>query len=89
MSFTDEGYIEALRQEFRENSARVWEDESIPLGQKQPEVDRLWREFDSQRRALQEGYFQGGPGGGTGEEPVSGITGLPVLFPRRRRRPWK
>ena len=77
--------LEALRREFEERRARVWEDESIPLGQKQSEVDRLWREFDSQRRALQEGFSQGGSEG----EAVSGTTGRPVLFPRRRRRPWK
>ena len=77
--------LEALTRKFEENRARVWEDDSIPVGQKQLEVDRLWREFDSQRRALQEGFFQGGSGG----EAVSGTTGRPVLFPRRRRRPWK
>jgi hypothetical protein len=40
----------------------------------------LWREFDSQRTALQERYSQGSLGGGTGAQPVSGITGRPVLF---------
>ena len=89
MSIMEDKNLETLTREFEEKRARVWEDESIPLGQKQAEVDRLWKEFDSQRTALQEGYFQGGLGGGTGGGSVSGITGWPVLFPRRRRRPWK
>jgi hypothetical protein len=77
--------LETLRRQFEKDRARVWEDEAIPLGHKQAEVDRLWRQFDAQRRELTEGTFQGG----TGAEPVSGITGRSVLFPRRRRRPWK
>ena len=77
--------LEALRRQYEEDRTRVWEDETIPLGKKQLEVDRLWREFDSQRRALQEGFFQGGTGG----DSVSGITGRPLLFPRRRRRLWR
>jgi hypothetical protein len=74
-----------LRRQFEEDRARVWADEAIPLGYKQAEVDRVWRQFDAQRRELTEGTFRGGTGG----EPASGITGQPVLCPRRRRRPWK
>jgi hypothetical protein len=85
MSIMRDKNLEALTRQFEEDRARVWTDPSIPHDQKQAQVYRLWQEFDSQRRALQEGYFQGG----TGAEPVSGITGRPVLFPRRRRRPWK
>jgi hypothetical protein len=41
----------------------------------------LWREFDSQRRALLEGCYQGEARG----RSVSGVTGRPVQFPRRRQ----
>ena len=85
MTFTDDRYIEALRQEYRENYARVWEDESIPLGKKQARVDELWREFDSQRRAIEEGHFQGG----AVSDPAPSSTGHRPIFPRKRRRPWK
>ncbi len=85
MSNMGDKNLEALTREYEENRDRVWVDDSIPWSQKQAEVNRLWREFDSQRRALQEGYSQGGTGGA----PVSGATGRPMIFPRRRRRPWK
>ena len=39
--------IEALKQQYRNNYARVWEDESLPLDKRKAEADRLWREFDS------------------------------------------
>ena len=81
--------LEALRREFEESRARVWMDESIPVGQKQAEVNRLWREFDARRKEILEGFFQGNTGRDAGGEPVSGITGRRVIFPRRRRRPWK
>ena len=77
--------LEALTLEFQEKRARVWEDESIPPDKKQLEVDRLWREFDSQRRALQERVSRGEVGGG----PVSGPMRRRMIFPRKRRRPWK
>ena len=80
-----DGKLEALTRQLEEYRARIWQDPSIPHRQKQAEVYRLWQEFDAQRIAIQEGTFQGG----TGEEPISPITGRPMIFPRKRRRPWK
>ena len=85
MSIQRDSNLEALRRQFEEDRARVWTDPSIPPDQKQAQVLRLWQEFDSRRTALREGTFQGGIGG----ESVSGVTGRPMIFPRRRRRPWK
>ena len=93
MSFTDEGYIEVLKQEFFRSRDAVWQDERIPIDKKQARVDELWREFDSQHRAIEEGLYQGIQEGisrgGTGGEPVSGVTGRRWIFTRKKRRPWK
>ena len=89
MTMMEDPQIEALRQEYRENYARVWADESIPLGKRQVEADRLWREFDSQRRAIEEGQFQGGGVSSPVPGPVPASTGHRLIFPRKRRRPWK
>lgn len=85
MSIMEDKNLETLRRQYEEDRDRVWTDETIPLSKRGAEVNRLWREFDEQRRALQEGFFQGGAGGSS----ISEITGRTVLFPRRRRRPWK
>ncbi len=77
--------LETLTREFREARDKVWVDESIPVGQKRERVDQLWREFDSQRRALQMGVLQGDAGG----DPVSGVTGRRMIFQRNRRPYWK
>ena len=89
MSIMGDKNLEALKREFEENRARVWVDDRVPHGQKQAEVDRLWREFDARRKEIQEGFFQGNTGGDAGGECISGITGRHVIFPRRRRGPWK
>ncbi len=86
MSITGDKYLETLKREFEVKRAKVWEDESIAPDKKQLEVARLWREFDSQRRTIQEGVSRGEVGGG----PVSGATGgRHMIFPRKRRREWK
>ena len=64
MSIARNKYLETLKREFEVKRARVWEDESIAPDKKQLEVVRLWREFDSQRRTIQEGVFQGNSGEG-------------------------
>ncbi len=85
MTMREDAQLEALTRQFEEDRARIWTDPRIPHGQKQAEVDRLWREFDARRTKLREGTFQGGTEG----ESVSPITGRPVIFPRKRRPPWK
>jgi hypothetical protein len=85
MGITQDKNLEALRREFEENRARVWEDERIPLGEKQAEVDRLWREFDSQRRAIQDGIFQSG----TGVVEAGEASRRSPLFVHQRRPYWK
>lgn len=78
-------YIEGLKREYEQNRDNVWADPNIPHEQKQPEVDRLWREFDQRRTAAREGYLVPEP------EAVGG--GTPARWPampfRKRRRPWK
>lgn len=74
-------YIEGLKREYEQNRDSVWADPNIPHGQKQPEVERLWREFD-QRRAEARGDYPQQP------EPVQVERGRPFI-PRKRRPPWK
>jgi hypothetical protein len=76
--------LRALEREFQENRARVWEDESIPLQEKQPEVDRLWREFDAQRTEIREGSYPA-----PREKPLEDRPALGSLIPRKRRPYWK
>ncbi len=85
MSSMESAQLENLKREFEEIRDRVWQDPSIPPHQKQAQLYKLWQEFDSQRTALREGTLQGETGG----EPVSLTTGRPVIFPRKRRPPWK
>jgi hypothetical protein len=83
MFINPEEAIERLTAEFQENKARIWADEAIPLEEKDPEIYRLWREFDRQRKELQ----SAAQGGATGEEG-SASPRRPFL-PRRRRPSWK
>ena len=85
MSATADRYLETLKREFKENRDKVRRDAGIPLEQKQPEVERLWREYDAWRREVRDGPF----GGEAGDGALSGTTGRPVIFLRKRRRPWK
>jgi hypothetical protein len=89
MTMMEDAQIEALKCQFEEDRARVWADPRIPHGQKQAEVDRLWREFDRQRTELREALAQGYVPAGTSRRPVSPITGNPMIFPRKRRPYWK
>jgi hypothetical protein len=82
MFINPEQAIERLTAEFQENKAKIWADETIPLEEKDPEIYRLWREFDKQRKELQSAL----PREATGEEAAS--PRRPFL-PRSRRRLWK
>jgi hypothetical protein len=83
MFINPEEAIERLTAEFQENKARIWADEAIPLEEKDPEIYRLWREFDRQRKELQ----SAAQGGATGEEG-SASPRRPFL-PRHRLPSWK
>jgi hypothetical protein len=80
--YNPESEIEHLRAEFEEGKAKIWADQTMPLEEKDPEIYRLWREFDKQRKDLQ----SAAQGEATGEEAAS--PRRPFL-PRRRRPSWK
>jgi hypothetical protein len=77
-----EAEIEHLRAEFEEGKAKIWANETIPLEEKDPEIYRLWREFDKQRKELQSAL----PREATAEEQPRQHR---PLIPRSRRRYWK
>ena len=89
MTSMESAQIEALKREYEEDRARVWANPTIPPGMKQAEVNALWRKFDAQRAELQEALSRGEIPAGASRHPVSPITGRPMIFPRKRRRPWK
>jgi hypothetical protein len=75
MFINPEEAIERLTAEFQEkNKARIWADEAIPLEEKDPEIYRLWREFDRQRKELR---------------AAEGQASKRMVLPRRRRPHWK
>ena len=76
-----ESIIRTLERRFQEERDSVWIDEDIPLGEKQAEADRLWREMNAQRTQIREGAFGG--------ESQWGPDGRPSLIPRKRRPQWK
>jgi hypothetical protein len=80
--YNPESEIEQLRAEFEEGKAKIWADETIPLEEKDPEIYRLWREFDRQRKELQSPSRDEPKGD---EYPSS----KRMILPRPRRRYWK
>lgn len=86
MSTPADRYLETLKRKFEENRDRVWTDASIPFVQKQPEVERLWREYDARRREVRDGPFDAAP---ADRAVPPGPAGRPMPFLRKRRRPWK
>jgi hypothetical protein len=86
--FNPEAEIERLKAEFQEGKARIWADENMPLEEKSPEIDRLWRAFDRQRKELQSASR--GPLDATEQRGyASPKTNLTAFLPRRRIPPWK
>ena len=82
MTSMESAQLEALKREFEESRARVWQDPGIPLGQKQAQVERLWAEFDRRRNELRETMARGVVPAGTSRRPA--------FFAGKRRRPlWK
>jgi hypothetical protein len=87
--FNPEAEIERLTAEFQEDKARIWADENMPLEEKSPAIDRLWRDFDRQRKELQSASQ--GPLEATEQEEgyASPKTNLTAFLPRCRIPPWK
>jgi hypothetical protein len=83
MFINPEEAIERLTAEFQENKARIWADEAIPLEEKDPEIYRLWREFDKQRTELQ----SASPREATAQEGHA--SSRRMILPRRRLPLWK
>jgi hypothetical protein len=73
--YNPESELEHLRAQFEEGKAKIWADETIPLEEKDPEIYRLWREFDRQRKELRAAEGQ--------------ASSKRMVLPRRRRPHWK
>jgi hypothetical protein len=85
MWFSTESEIERLTAEFAEGKAQIWADANMPLAEKGPAIEQLWRDFNRQREELR----SASQGEATGEEhPPPQMSRAPFL-PRRRRRSWK
>jgi hypothetical protein len=78
----EDAQLEALRQEFEANRARIWQDPSIPFGSKGPAVERLWAEYDRRRNELRQAMTRG-------EVPAGTSRRLSFLAGKRRRPLWK
>jgi hypothetical protein len=85
MWFNPDRDIERLTAEFQEGKAQIWADPEMPLQDKGPAVEQLWREFNRQREELRSSASRGEA---TGEGPSSRPSRAPI-FPRRRRPSWK
>jgi hypothetical protein len=83
--FDPEREVAQLKAEFEEGKAAIWADESMPLADKGPAVEQLWREFHSQRTEIRNAY----QGEATGEEISSPQGSRALIFPRRRMPRWK
>jgi hypothetical protein len=83
--FSPESRIEHLKAEFEEGKAQIWADEGMPLADKGPAVEQLWRDFHAQRTEIRNAY----QGEVTGEENASPQRSRAPIFPRRRLPLWK
>jgi len=81
--YNPESEIEQLRAEFEEGKAKIGADETIALEEKDPEIYRLWREFDKQRTELQ----SASPREATAQEGHA--SSRRMILPRRRLPLWK
>jgi hypothetical protein len=81
--YNPESELEHLRAEFEEGKANIWADRTMPLEEKDPEIYRLWREFDRERKALRS----------AAQEEATAQEGYASpkrsFLPRPRRRYWK
>jgi hypothetical protein len=85
MWFNPDKDVERLKAEFEEGKARIWADPEMPLADKGPAVEELWREFNRQREEIRSGASQGEAVG----EETSPEPSRAAFFPRRRRPQWK
>jgi hypothetical protein len=83
--FDPERGVAQLKAEFEEGKAQIWADPDMPLEDKGPAVEELWRDFDRQRKELRDAFpeeadVQGHP---------SSQRSRAAFFPRRRKPQWK
>jgi hypothetical protein len=86
MWFSTESKIERLTAEFAEGKAQIWAAADMPLQDKGPAVEQLWREFNRQRHEIRSSASQGEA---TGEEHQSPGRSRAPFLPRRRMPRWK
>jgi hypothetical protein len=86
MWFNPDRDIERLTAEFQEGKAQIWADPDMPLQDKGPAVEQLWREFNRQRQEIRSSASQGEA---TGEEHPSPQRSRAPFLPRRRMPRWK
>jgi hypothetical protein len=84
--FDPEREVAQLKAEFEEGKAAIWADESMPLADKGPAVEQLWRDIHARRTDIRNAY-QGEATGQEGPESPQGSRAL--IFPRRRMPRWK
>jgi hypothetical protein len=83
--FSPESRIEHLKAEFEEGKAQIWADPDMPLHDKGPAIEELWRGFDRQRKELRDAFPEEAD---VQERPSPGPSRAP-FFPRRRKPQWK
>jgi hypothetical protein len=84
--FDPEREVAQLKAAFEEDKAAIWADESMPLADKGPAVEQLWREFHAQRTEIRNAY----QGEATEQEGLESPQGSRApIFPRRKRPSWK
>lgn len=83
--FDPENEVARLRAEFEECKAQIWADPHMPLEEKGPQVEALWREFDRQRKEVRSAY----QGEVAEQEHPSLGRSRAAFFPRRKKPQWK
>jgi hypothetical protein len=85
MWFNPESQVARLTSKFAQDKADIWADPDMPLEDKAPAIEELWREFNRQREEIRSSASQGEA---VGEEP-SPEPSRAAFLPRRRRPQWK
>jgi len=85
MWFNPENEVAHLTEKFAQDKAQIWADPDMPLADKGPAIEELWRDFNRQREALRSSASRGAA---VGEKP-SPEPSRAAFFRRRRRPQWK